>query len=280
MSVNDDGRVSLDLRSGMFQQVTSSLRTQSTDLPAQPDPCRLLRSEDRIPAPLSIVMQVVGSQGDVQPFVALGLALQNCGHRVRIATHPQFRQFVKSYGLDFFSIGGNPAELMAYMVKNPGLIPKFVSVHSGEVHKRRRMMRDIMHACWRSCYESTDELTATNVQHGDPKPFVADAIIANPPSFAHVHCAEKLGIPLHMVFTMPWSPTRELPHPLAIIDAPQANAKVANLLSFFLIDALIWQGLGDIINQFRTKVLDLEPVDPAQAPGFISRLHIPQTYCW
>jgi hypothetical protein len=280
MSVNDDGRVSLDLRSGIFQHVTSSLRTQSTDLPTQPDPCRLLRSEDRIPAPLSIVMQVVGSQGDVQPFVALGLALQNCGHRVRIATHPQFRQFVKSYGLEFFSIGGNPAELMAYMVKNPGLIPKFVSVQSGEVHKRRRMMRDIMHACWRSCYESTDELTATDVQQGDPKPFVADAIIANPPSFAHVHCAEKLGIPLHMVFTMPWSPTRELPHPLAIIDAPQANAKVANLLSFFLIDALIWQGLGDIINQFRTKVLDLEPVDPAQAPGFISRLHIPQTYCW
>jgi hypothetical protein len=31
--------------------------------------------------------------------------------------------------------------------------------------------------------------------------FVADAIIANPPSFAHVHIAEKLGIPLHMMFT-------------------------------------------------------------------------------
>jgi hypothetical protein len=33
------------------------------------------------------------------------------------------------------------------------------------------------------------------------KPFVADAIIANPPSFGHVHCAEKLGIPLHIMFT-------------------------------------------------------------------------------
>jgi hypothetical protein len=33
------------------------------------------------------------------------------------------------------------------------------------------------------------------------KPFVADAIIANPPAFGHVHCAEKLGIPLHMMFT-------------------------------------------------------------------------------
>jgi hypothetical protein len=31
---------------------------------------------------------------------------------------------------------------------------------------------------------------------GDKNPFVADAIIANPPSFAHVHIAERLGIPL------------------------------------------------------------------------------------
>jgi len=33
------------------------------------------------------------------------------------------------------------------------------------------------------------------------KPFVADAIIANPPSFGHIHCAEKLGVPLHLMFT-------------------------------------------------------------------------------
>ncbi len=37
------------------------------------------------------------------------------------------------------------------------------------------------------------------------KPFVADAIIANTPSLAHVHCAERLGVPLHLMFTMPVS---------------------------------------------------------------------------
>jgi len=35
-------------------------------------------------------------------------------------------------------------------------------------------------------------------------PFVANAIIANPVSFAHIHCAQALSIPLHMLFTMPW----------------------------------------------------------------------------
>jgi hypothetical protein len=36
---------------------------------------------------------------------------------------------------------------------------------------------------------------------GTKTPFVADAIIANPPSFAPPHIAERLGIPLHMMFT-------------------------------------------------------------------------------
>jgi Glycosyltransferase family 28 N-terminal domain len=279
MPAIDDGRVGLDLRHGL-SRLPDGLRAQLTGDSIQPDHHKLLQPIDRAPPALNIVMQVVGSQGDVQPFVALGMALKRRGHRVRVATHPQFQQFVESYGLEFFSIGGDPAELMAYMVKNPGLIPKIVSIHEGELHKRRRTMRHIMHACWRSCYEPADESTAIDIHSGDPKPFVADAIIANPPSFAHIHCAEKLGIPLHMVFTMPWSPTREFPHPLANINASEADAKVANFLSFFLIDTLIWQGLGDIVDRFRKKVLDLEPIDPTQAPGFMSRQKIPHTYCW
>ena len=62
---------------------------------------------------MNIVLQVVGSRGDVQPFIALGNELQKSGHRVRLATHNVFKDFVMSAGLEFFPIGGNPAELMA-----------------------------------------------------------------------------------------------------------------------------------------------------------------------
>ena len=56
--------------------------------------------------------------GDVQPFLALGQRLKADGHRVRIATHATFDKFVRDAGLEFFSIGGNPHELMSYMVKS------------------------------------------------------------------------------------------------------------------------------------------------------------------
>jgi hypothetical protein len=32
-------------------------------------------------------------------------------------------------------------------------------------------------------------------------PFAAEAIISNPPAFAHIHTAEALGIPLTMSFS-------------------------------------------------------------------------------
>ena len=163
-------------------------------------------------------MQVVGSRGDVQPFVALGLILnKKYGHRVRIATHPIFKQIVEDNGLEFFSIGGDPVELMAFMVKNPGLMPGYKSLRHGDVGKCRKDMYEILTRCWRSCVEAGDgtdcedpsdtfarppsRSSTARLSPNAPRSFVADAIIANPPSFAHIHCAEKLGVPLHMMFT-------------------------------------------------------------------------------
>ncbi|KAL8888808.1 MAG: hypothetical protein Q9215_003835 [Flavoplaca cf. flavocitrina] len=242
---------------------------------------------------LNVVIQVVGSRGDVQPFVALGKVLQEVyGHRIRLATHPTFRSFVEENGLEFFSVGGDPAELMAFMVKNPGLMPGMDTLKSGDIGKRRRGMYEIVQGCWRSCIEIGDGTGAmASHDHLDrfnspedrarlDRPFVADAIIANPPSFAGIHCAEKLGIPLHLMFTMPWSPTQAFPHPLANIQTSDADQSITNFMSYALVEMMTWQGLGDVINRFREKSLGLEPVSLMWAPGMASRLRIPYTYCW
>jgi sterol 3beta-glucosyltransferase len=97
--------------------------------------------------PLNIVVQVVGSRGDVQPFIALGTAHQRYGHRIRLATHSVFAEFVRKSGLEFYPIGGDPEDLMSvsayavfkwslaflliilkYMVRNPGLLPSLDSL--------------------------------------------------------------------------------------------------------------------------------------------------------
>lgn len=79
---------------------------------------------------------------------------------------------------------------------------------------------------------------------------------------------------------MPWSATQSFAHPLANINSTNETPSVSNYLSYLLIGMMTWQGLGDVINKFRRKVLGLETIDPTWAPGMITRLEIPQTYCW
>lgn len=45
-----------------------------------------------------------GSRGDVQPFVALALALKERGHDVSIVTNENFKGFVEDFGIPFFPI--------------------------------------------------------------------------------------------------------------------------------------------------------------------------------
>ena len=239
----------------------------------------------QLPVPsLNIVIMVIGSRGDIQPFLRLGKILQDdYGHRIRIATHPTFKEFIeKDSKLEFFSVGGDPAELMAFMVKNPGLIPKTKTIRSGEIIRRREAMYEMFKGFWRACINDTDdEMDMGNLKMMEGRrPFVADAIIANPPSFAHIHCAERLGIPLHLMFTFPVSPTQQFPHPLANIKQSNVEANYTNFMSYPLVEMVQWQGLGDLINRFRVKSLGLEAISTLWAPGQLFRLKVPTTYLW
>jgi len=235
---------------------------------------------------LNVVILVIGSRGDIQPFLKIGKILKDdYGYRVRLATHPTFREFVeKETDLEFFSVGGDPSELMAFMVKNPGLVPNLQTIRDGEIPRRRAAMGEMFEGMWRACTNmSDDEKDSKNVKMIDQSfPFIADAIIANPPSMAHVHIAERLGIPLHIMFTFPYTPTQAFPHPLANIRPGKSNvdASYINFISYPMVEMMTWQGLGDIVNKFRVRTLKLEPVSSLWAPGALYRMKVPYTYMW
>lgn len=162
--ITDDGRVDVritelgrrlsQLFSPALRQQVQASRHEAVDFPppyaATTSTGPSAKSAATVP-PLNIVIQVVGSRGDVQPFIALGNVLRaQYGHRVRIATHPVFKDFVleHGHGLEFFSIGGDPANLMSFMAKNDSLMPGFKSIWSGDVGKRRRDVGQYIQGCW------------------------------------------------------------------------------------------------------------------------------------
>ncbi|XP_024974116.1 sterol 3-beta-glucosyltransferase UGT80A2-like [Cynara cardunculus var. scolymus] len=218
-------------------------------------------AEPRYYPPLQVVILIVGTRGDVQPFIAIGKRLQEYGHRVRLATHSNFKEFVLTAGLEFHPLGGDPKVLAEYMVKNKGFLPSGPS----EIPVQRSQMKDIIFSLLAACREPDLD---TGI------PFKADAMIANPPAYGHTHVAESLKIPIHIFFTMPWTPTSEFPHPLSRVKQPAAYR-----LSYQIVDSLIWLGIRDMINDVRKKKLKLRPVTYLSGSQG-SETDIPHGYIW
>ncbi|KAL4558590.1 hypothetical protein LXL04_036791 [Taraxacum kok-saghyz] len=220
-----------------------------------------VESEPRYFPPLQIVMLIVGTRGDVQPFIAIGKRLQEYGHRVRLASHSNYKEFVLTAGLEFYPLGGDPKVLAEYMVKNKGFLPSGPS----EIPVQRSQMKDIIFSLLPACKEPDLD---TGI------PFKAEAIIANPPAYGHTHVAESLKIPIHIFFTMPWTPTSEFPHPLSRVKQPAGYR-----LSYQIVDSLIWLGIRDMINDVRKKKLNLRPVTYLSGSQG-SESDIPHGYIW
>ena len=116
--LTSNGRVSLKItdKQCLFAKHLLPLLRPASPVPGKEElPGWMIGEKGDAPPPLNIVIQIVGSRGDVQPFVALGKELKDrYGHRIRLATHATFKKFVEENGLEFFSIGGDPAQLMDY----------------------------------------------------------------------------------------------------------------------------------------------------------------------
>lgn len=85
---------------------------------------------------------------------------------------------------------------------------------------------------------------------------------------------------MEVFFSMPWSATQSFPHPLAVLHPQECKPTVANLVSYTIVDMMIWEGLGDLINSWRKKCLALDPLDSITAPNLPGRLGVPFSYLW
>ncbi|XP_047977488.1 sterol 3-beta-glucosyltransferase UGT80B1-like isoform X2 [Salvia hispanica] len=206
---------------------------------------------------LKIALLVVGTRGDVQPFLALALRLQEYGHCVRLATHSQFDGFVSSAGVNFYPLGGDPRIMAECFVRARSIL----TPRPRDMALQRKQLRNVIESLLPACTQPDPVST---------EPFRAEAIIANPPAFGSKDIAEALGVPLHIMFTVPWTPTRAFPHPFT---------QRAGRLSYALVDLMIWWGIRGFINGMRKNKLNLSPI------GFLNSRHIsisqvPTSYMW
>ncbi|KAL1310862.1 hypothetical protein AAFC00_001094 [Neodothiora populina] len=187
------------------------------------------------PKSLRVVCLTIGSRGDVQPYIALCKGLIADGHRPKIVTHAEFKDWVESHGIDFAPVGGNPADLMRICVEYGMFTPSFLLEAN---LKFRGFVRELLDTAWAACKD-------------------AELLVESPSAMAGIHIAEALGIPYFRAFTMPWTRTRAYPHAFAVPGHRLGGAY--NWMTYVLFDHLFWQSTSWMVNRWRGDSLELKP---------------------
>lgn len=182
----------------------------------------------------TVLLMVIGSRGDIQVFLNIAkLLATSYEYHVRIATHPAHKTLVEKAGVEFYSVGGSPGAFADYFTEKPNIL---FSAIKGELGSLRRSFNIMIGRYWRSSIDSNSSTDSTGkVSH---RPFLADTIVSSLPTLVHVHCAEKLQVPLVLVSVQPLLPTSDFPHVFTMIKPKFSTSFLWNYLSFFCMELL------------------------------------------
>jgi len=188
---------------------------------------------------MRIAIIALGTQGDVQPYIALGKGLKAAGHVVRLLTHKNFSGLVNSHGLEFYPMQGNVQEIVETQEMRKLLEQgNFLSITLHTAKETQRAAIDWAQAGLMTCQSMNLLLTGVGGL------------------YVGLALAEKLGIPLLQAYVFPFTPTKAFPGVLFPRSVARFGGAV-NWLSHHLIRQIVWQGFrtGDALA--RKQVLNL-----------------------
>lgn len=149
---------------------------------------------------MRITLLTLGTRGDVQPFVALGVGLRRAGYDVTLVTAEQFADFVADHELDFAPLDRRFLEMMD---TSEGKEVFEGGSRLQVIRMAMPIMRSVLHDSWMGAKG-------------------ADAVVYHQKILAGYDIAEKLGIPAIMAMPLPIYPTRIFTNPLLPIGLPTA----------------------------------------------------------
>ena len=179
----------------------------------------------------------VGSRGDVEPFLALAVALAASGARPRLITHERFRDLADLYGVPFSPLPGDPAALMQSAAGRRAL-------ESGRNFGRflaefRRLTTGLSLATWDAA-----------------RPAVAGADVLVHSTFAYQahYLGRVLGIPTVSAHLQPLVPTGEFASPATPFSVP---GRFLRRFTHVAAGAIFWHHARPSVDVLRARVPDL-----------------------
>jgi sterol 3beta-glucosyltransferase len=175
-----------------------------------------------------------GTRGDVQPYIALALGLLDRGNQVTLLAPENFKDFVESYGVDFYPLHGNAEAILQ-------------SDEGQQVLRKGNIMAILKYM--QQAGREIQPIVNQDMLAGCAN---ADVLISSVLAVIWVRTiAEKLNKKWGVVqLNPPSAPTKEFPFAgLAFI-----NWAPYNLFTYWLLGKLYWKFNKNELNKFRVSL--------------------------
>jgi UDP:flavonoid glycosyltransferase YjiC (YdhE family) len=211
---------------------------------------------------MKISMIAFGTRGDVQPAVALGKALKEKGHTVRILAGGNFENWIKSHGLEAIA-----SQIDIQSVMESDLGRDWIEKSGNPIAQMRviKKLSDLtgwqaMNEAWTACRD-------------------ADLIFSSFTSDIYaISIAEKTGARhISLAFQPALFPTR---CGAATLNAPLPDRKsiINYVFGKLFLQPFNWRLSGKTLNRFRRDVLEVKPQSRGQFIAAKQRLFTVQAY--
>ncbi|THV12440.1 glycosyltransferase [Rhizobium rhizophilum] len=196
---------------------------------------------------MRVAIETLGSRGDVQPYLALALALLARGHDVQLAAPVQFQGLVERHRIPYVAL---PGEFLALLDTPEGKAAiaggKDFSGGLKLLKHIRPLMMQLFDQEWQAIWS-----------------FRPDIIVYHPKSLVSPDMARALGIPHVLASPVPGlTPTNAFPSPLL----PFSSLGPFNRLSHVLALKVVGLIFGRDLKTWRARVFGT-PADRALAPA-------------
>ncbi|VAW19996.1 UDP-glucose:sterol glucosyltransferase [hydrothermal vent metagenome] len=194
-----------------------------------------------------IAISTIGTQGDVQPYLALAVALKKRGYQVVVGAPADFEELTKNLGIEFYSVGANIQSFLKQSHFENAMSDNLLISVPALLQQGQKIVEKAARLSW-------------EMAQG------ADAIILNMNTSFAIDIAEALDIPAIMTALQPLNSTGDFPN--VAYDGPDLG-RAFNKLSHAATS--VQQAYYDFPrNRLRRELMGLPP---RKKGGFFTDTH-------
>ena len=189
---------------------------------------------------MRLTILALGTRGDIEPYLALGLGLQASGYQVSMAAPTNFESVIRQHGLDYKPLGIDMPHLIRSEIGQLalGTDRRYLRFIGCIREMAAPLAHRLLHDMWTACQG-------------------ADAVIYSLLAFPSHFMAQDLGIPAFASCLQPLIRTKSVPAPLFPHWFNVSGG--VNRFTFLLVEQVFWQCMRPFIKQWR-KQQDFSPL--------------------